>query len=219
MKNLVTFVGFKSSGKNTAAEALFPFDYVPFSFADALKDSLATIFCWDRELLEGITRESRIWREQKDEWWADRLGIPYFTPRWAMQNFGTEVMRVHFHDQVWVYNVERRMLMLDERKSVVLIDARFPNEIALAKRYGGEIIRIRRGPDPAWMGIAEAANMENSMTPWDEPVKYEKMMELGIHPSEWRWIGSDIDAVIENDGSIALLQERVRLELNLETWA
>jgi hypothetical protein len=25
--------------------------------------------------------------------------------------------------------------------------------------------------------------------------------------------------VIENDGSIALLQERVRLELNLGTWA
>lgn len=208
MKSLVAFVGFKSSGKNTAAEALFPFNYVPFSFADALKDALATIFCWNRDLLEGITRESRIWREQKDEWWANKLDIPDFTPRWAMQNFGTEVMRKHFHEEIWVHNVERRMLLVDARKSVVLIDARFPNEIALTKRYGGTVIRIKRGPDPDWMDIAESAN-KNCVDSLSLITAY------GIHPSEYAWIGSPVDATIENDGSIALLQERVRLELNL----
>lgn len=209
MKNLVAFVGFKSSGKNTAAEALLPYDYVPISFADALKDALATIFCWDRDLLEGITRESRIWREQVDVWWATKLDIPTFTPRWAMQNFGTEVMRHHFHKLIWVYNVERRILNIDQ--SVALIDARFPNEIALARSYGGKIIRIRRGPDPVWMDVAEAANYA-AANDLDRPAHAVKLAELGIHPSEYAWIGSQMDTIIENDGSIALLQERVRLE-------
>jgi hypothetical protein len=208
MKNLIAFVGFKSSGKNTAAEALLPYGYVAFSFADALKDALATIFCWDRVLLEGITQESRVWRETVDQWWADKLGIPHFTPRWAMQNFGTDVMRRHFHEQIWVFHIERRIMMLNDDASVVLTDARFPNEIMLAKRYNGKVIRIRRGPEPIWMDDAAAANW------YDVPAYHQKMTDLGVHASEYAWIGCDLDATIENDGSIAVLQERLLLTVN-----
>lgn len=202
----IAFVGFKSSGKNTAADALVPLGYVPFSFADALKDALATIFCWDRKLLEGITRESRIWREKVDQWWAKKLEIPDFTPRWAMQNFGTEIMRRHFHEQIWVYNVERRIMLLDNQP-FVLIDARFPNEIMMAKHHDGKVIRIKRGLDPVWMDEAATGNW------YSTPDHKQRMKDLGVHESEYAWIGCDLDTTIENDGSIALLQERVLLEV------
>lgn len=209
MRDLIAFVGFKSSGKNTAAEALRPYQYWALSFADALKDALAAIFCWNRFMLEGISEESRIWRETVDPWWAEKLGIPHFTPRWAMMNIGTEVMRQHFHYDLWVLNVEHRLLNLD--KSVMLIDARFPNEIDLARRYGGLVVRIKRGPEPAWMELAMTANQNQS------PIIRENARMLleakGVHSSEYAWIGGSIDMVIENDGTIDDLHRVVRQRL------
>ena len=199
MRDLIAFVGFKASGKNTAAAALYPYGFTPLSFADALKDALAAIFCWSRDLLEGITTESRAWREEVDLWWAAKLDIPHFSPRWAMMNVGTEVMRRHFHYDLWVFNVERRIMALDG--PVVLVDSRFPNEIALARRYGGRVIRIKRGADPAWTELAELANLH-----WSPIVRDHALAQLdllGVHPSEYAWIGSQIDCIIENDGTIA----------------
>ena len=200
MRSLIAFVGFKASGKNTAAEALYPHSFIPLSFADSLKDALAAIFCWDRDLLEGITVESRAWRERVDPWWAAKLDIPQFSPRWAMMHIGTDVMRRYFNYDLWVHNVERRILLAGEAP-IVLIDSRFPNEIALAHRYGGRVIRIKRGADPAWTELAELANLH-----WSDVVRdhaLAQLQELGIHPSEFAWIGSPIDDTISNDGTIA----------------
>lgn len=199
MKNLIAFVGFKSSGKNTAAEALFPLGYVPFSFADSLKDAVAAIFGWDRQMLEGITQESREWREQVDEWWAKKLDIPHFTPRWMLQNFGTEVMRKSFHDSIWILSVERRMLQVE---SAVITDCRFPNEIKMVNSYGGKVIRIKRGPEPDWYDIAKHANT-------GLPSYVAQIKELGIHPSEYAWIGQNFFATIENNGSIEELHANI----------
>jgi hypothetical protein len=205
---LVTFVGFKSSGKNTAAQPLIDeFGYAPLSFADAMKDSLASIFCWSRIMLEGITQESREWREQIDQWWADRLGIPEFSPRWAMRHFGTEIMRAHFNPEIWVLNVERRIMMLGDRP-VVIIDARFPNEIELARRFGGRVARIKRGSDPNWMPMVQSAPHQSAR---------DVMTSLDIHESEWAWIGTPVDVTIENDRSIADLRNALVGWLGLET--
>ena len=207
MRRLIAFVGFKASGKNTAAEALYPHGFAPLSFADALKDALAAIFCWDRHLLEGITTESRIWREQVDAWWAAKLDIPHFTPRWAMMNVGTEVMRRHFNYDLWVFNVERRILLLAAESSVVLVDARFPNEIALARRCHGRVIRIKRDADPDWTELAELGNLH-----WSPTVRAHALAileERGVHPSEFAWIGTPTDGTITNDGTIADLHAAV----------
>ena len=207
MKNIISFVGFKSSGKNTAADALIPHGYVPFSFADALKDSVAAIFCWDRQMLEGITEESREFRETVDVWWAEKLGIPHFTPRWMMQNFGTNIMRMSFHDDIWILNVERRIDVLaaealNTNMSVVLTDVRFPNEVSMVKRRNGKVIRIQRGAEPLWMKTAARANGGNAMA-------LAKIKELGIHPSEFAWIGTEFDGLIINDGTVSELHKAV----------
>jgi dephospho-CoA kinase len=62
---IVGFVGFINSGKNSAAQYLTQkYSFKEESYANSLKNALVSIFGWDRELIEGKTEESRIWREK-----------------------------------------------------------------------------------------------------------------------------------------------------------
>src|SRR4051812_11153513 len=111
MKEVIGLVGFAGSGKDTVGQYLVEeHGFTSIAFADPLKDCLSAMFGWDREMLAGRTPNDRLWREQVDEWWANKLGIPHFTPRFAMQNIGTDVMRRTFHDQIWIINTEKRLL-------------------------------------------------------------------------------------------------------------
>lgn len=201
---IVGLVGFADSGKGTAAKVLDDQGWRLIAFADALKDALAAMFGWDRALLEGDTTESRKWRETVDEWWSAKLGIPHFTPRFAMQNVGTDVIRKHFHDDIWVLRMEREILdTVDSVPGVALADVRFPNEAALLRRMNGRIFRVRRGPEPPWMEMAEAANAGSRNAT-------DAMRDVyGVHESEWRWIGLPLDAVIVNDGTTDELRDRL----------
>lgn len=222
MKRIV-LVGFASSGKSTVGDYLVEkHGYVGLSFADALKDTLAAIFCWDRAALEGVTAESRLWRETVDEWWAAKLGIPHFTPRWAMQNVGTDLFRQHFNPDIWITNVERRILDLEDQK-VVVKDGRFPNEIDLVHRLGGTSLRVKRGDEPLWWNTALIANGVGSKTNWENGVistlalleNVERanemraakvtLAEMAVHPSEYSWVGHDIHSTIENDSTLEAL--------------
>jgi hypothetical protein len=201
---IIGLVGFADSGKGTASKVLVDRGWRPIAFADALKDALAAMFGWPRELIEGDTAESRRWRETVDEWWAAKLGIPQFTPRFAMQNVGTDVLRKHFHDDLWVFRMEREILdTVDSVPGIVLTDVRFPNECAMARRMNGRIFRVRRGPEPPWMDMAEEANGGSSNAA--DAMRYV----YGVHESEWRWIGMPLDAVIDNDGSADDLRDRL----------
>ena len=129
--------GFIGSGKDTVADYLCTFHgYKRISFAASLKDAIASIFGWDRELLEGTTKSSREWREQIDPWWSERLGKE-ITPRYVLQYWGTEVCRNGFHSDIWVASVENKL-----RKStdnIVITDCRFANEILAIKNAGGVV--------------------------------------------------------------------------------
>ena len=100
---IIAVQGTIGSGKDTVAEYLeqkYGFHHV--SFADSLKQALSAVFGWSEEMLMGRTPKSREWREQVDEWWSNRLGIKGLTPRWVMQNWGTDVLRNHFHSDIWM---------------------------------------------------------------------------------------------------------------------
>ena len=106
---IIGFVGFIGSGKDTAADYLVNFHgFRRDSFANTLKDAVAAVFGWDRVLLEGRTKEAREWREQRDEWWSNRLGKD-ITPRHILQYWGTEVCRQGFHDDIWIASLENKM--------------------------------------------------------------------------------------------------------------
>ena len=124
---IIGLSGFIGSGKDTVADYICrTYNFSRESFADSLKDALSLVFNWDRNLLEGKTEESRRWRETVDPWWATRLNIENFTPRYALQYIGTNVFRDHFHDEIWVSSLEKKII--DANKSVVISDVRFINE-------------------------------------------------------------------------------------------
>lgn len=203
-KLIVGLVGFKSSGKDTVANSLIKhYNFVRDSFAAPLKDSCAHIFNWPRELLEGDTIESRNWREETDSWWAEKLDIPNFTPRLAMQLIGTNSIRNHFHQDIWLLSVLDR-LENGKNNRIVITDNRFRNEIDLIRSLDGLVVRVRRGVDPEWFDTAVAANNGNE-------IALQEMERIGIHTSEWDWIGSEPDAIIENDGTLKDLEMQTNL--------
>ena len=200
---IIGVCGLIGSGKDTIADYLVNIhEFRRESFANTLKDAVSSVFGWDRDMLEGRTRHSREWREQIDAWWADRLDMPALTPRWVLQYWGTEVVRRGFHDDTWIASLENRL-----RKSqddIVISDCRFPNEIAAIKRAGGTVVRVRRGDEPTWYGIAQAANSH------PQPNASSKILqELGIHGSETAWIGTQFDAVIDNNASLDQLYSQI----------
>jgi len=197
---IIGVCGFIGSGKDTIADYLVGFHgYRRDSFAGTLKDAVAAVFGWDRELLEGRTPEARAWREQVDAWWAKRLNMPNLTPRWVLQYWGTEVCRKAFHDDIWIASLENKIR--NSRDHVVISDCRFPNEIEAIKKAGGKIYWVQRGELPEWYNDALSANQGSNLG-------LNAMKMKKIHASEWAWIGCEFDGVLDNNGTIDELYNR-----------
>ena len=180
---LIGIVGLIGSGKDTVAERLVAqHSYRRDSFAKSLKDAVSSMFNWDRELLEGKTNASREWREQPDEFWSERFGKP-ITPRWVLQYFGTEVMRGQMYDGIWVDSCLGRY----KGENTVISDTRFVNEIKKIKAKNGKIILVKRGELPT----------------------QKEMQDKGAHKSEWDWLDSKFDYVIDNNGTLEDLYKKV----------
>lgn len=209
---IIGVCGIIGSGKNTVADYLIDHHgFIQESFARSLKDAVASVFSWDREMLEGLTDESRAWREQVDAWWAQRLGITHLTPRWVLQNWGTDVLRQYFHDDIWIASAEKRLTSATD--DVVLSDLRFPNEFTALKKIGAVTARVKRGPDPEWFVAAGEMSQLPMISP-DARTAYMKIMNSGIHESEWAWAGQQVDFVIENNGEKSELYDQVDAIIN-----
>lgn len=191
--------GFIGAGKDTAANYMVRnHGFQKLSFADSLKDATANIFGWPRELLQGDTDESRKFREQVDQGWANALHIPNFTPRMALQKMGTEAGRKVFGEDVWVESTMRKARDLE---NVVIADVRFPNEVNAIKRAGGVVVWIVRGPLPDWYSVAV---LENQGQGGGMEAAFPN-----VHVSEWALCGVPYDALIANDFSLNDLEHAV----------
>lgn len=198
---IIGVCGFQGAGKDTIADYLQNFhQFRRESFAGTLKDAVASIFGWDRILLEGRTKEAREWREQVDPWWAARLSMPTLTPRWVLQYWGTEVARRGFHDNIWISSLENKIR--NSKDHIVVSDCRFPNEISSIKNAGGSIIWVQRGPLPDWYDDALLANTGSI-------IGINNMKLRGVHASEWAWLGDEFDMIIHNNGSIIELYNQL----------
>jgi hypothetical protein len=149
---------------------------------------------------------AREWREQVDPWWADRLGIPHLTPRWILQQWGTEVCRKNFHDDIWIASLENKLR--NSRDDVVISDCRFPNEIQAIKQSGGIVVRVVRGPEPEWYDAAVSLNRgPNGNSTW--ALSGRRLAQLGVHDSETAWVGTKFDVVLDNNGTLDDLYQQV----------
>lgn len=208
---IIGIVGFIGSGKGSVADYLVNnHQFKQLAFADSLKDSVAVIFGWDRDMLEGSTPQSRIDRDIVDDWWAARLNIPNLTPRWVLQHWGTSAGRLGFHFDIWVASLERKLLSI--HSNTVISDARFPNELLAVRAAGGKIIRIRRGADPEWYGTAVIANSNTESKEQKEARLY--LDNIGIHVSETAWVGLPVDYTLDNNSTIEALNSQVQLILS-----
>jgi hypothetical protein len=189
MTNLIGVCGLIGSGKDTIAGTLVGIGWTRYSMAKPLKDMTAALFNWPRDMVEGDTAESRAWREQRDDWWSERLARE-ITPRSVLQYMGTEVMRQNFHDDIWVACMEK--FYAENGPHIVISDVRFPNEIAAIRRLGGEIWHVYRPPLPYWF---ERAAMGKDIPE--------------VHLSERAWLGIEPDQTFWNTGSLQDLKNAV----------
>ena len=204
---LIGVCGLIGSGKDTIGEELVNnYGFTKLSFAGTLKDVTATLFDWDREMLEGTTPETRAQREVLDPFWTEKLGRDW-SPRIALQQLGTEVIRNHLHEDMWLLTVENKLRKLGD---VVITDCRFPNEIAFVQKHG-EIWQVDRGNKPDWWDYAVQFN--TAKDPDTRRIMYDigtTPEQLGVHASEYSWAGVDAKHLLDNNSTIEMLHNRIK---------
>jgi hypothetical protein len=181
--SIIGICGFQGSGKDTAADYFVNnhSKFIKLSFVSAVKDIVSTVFGWERKSLEGDTIESRTFREQIDEWWSVKLGIPSFTPRIALQKIGTDLFRNHLSKDIWLNIIEKKIdTYIKKGYNIVISDCRFPNEFEMLRKYNAFIIHIKR----------------NNYT--DEEISK-------LHESETMWCKEKFDMEIKNTSTIDYL--------------
>ena len=210
-KKIISVSGLIGSGKDTVANYLTTHHgFKKLAFASSLKDAVSVVFNWDREMLEGATKNSREWRDQIDPWWSKRLDIPHLTPRWVLQHWGTEVLRQGFHDDIWIASLESKLINITD--NVVITDARFFNELDVVKKLGGTSVRVVRGPNPDWYQAAELYNTCVSDEFTNEMYRIPAGIVLDrfkVHASEYSSVGYTYDHILENNATIDDLNTKI----------
>ena len=174
--------GFAGAGKSTVAEYLVRhYGFTRLSFASAVKDVTAAAFGWDRQRLDGASPQDRVWREEPDVFWSQRMKQS-FTPRGALQYIGTDVFRTHVLSSIWSDIVISKIRGLGTAANVVIDDVRFVNERQSIRDEGGHFLLLRRETfatplhHQLW-ATARAGNSIETITSTNE-----------LHLSEWQWL-------------------------------
>lgn len=215
--------GSAGAGKDTVADFMNPLGYVKVSCADPLKRICQEVFAFTDDQLWGpsASRNAPDKRYQRGSINAGHMltaaalkefpdGKMYLTPRYALQQLGTEWGRNCYED-VWIeyairvyeclqhggfyYDTKTGLRttstvagVLTPKTFVAIPDVRFHSEVNGIRRAGGKLVRVKR-PRPA-------LTVDPS------------------HPSECGLIDLPDDAfdyVIENDGTLEELGRKVQL--------
>lgn len=202
-QKVISISGLIGSGKNTVANLICELSpnltFQRISFAARLKDTIATLFHYDRDLLEGNSVLSREWRETQDSYWYNKSDGKIKSPRWILQQFGVEIKKL-FCEDFWASIVENEILN-HLNQNFILTDTRFPDEIEMLKKHNTFFIEVKRGVQPSWYTLAEDYNTGILM-------KKPEILN-SIPESEWRWIGKVKYHTIYNNGSLDDLKKTV----------
>lgn len=112
-KKIIGICGLAGSGKDTIGDIIVGniSNWEKMSFASHLKDVTSLLFGFDRKMLAGETPEDRLIREQPDKFWSNKMSKD-FTPRYALQFLGTNLLRNQLHQNIWVDCLEKKLWKL-----------------------------------------------------------------------------------------------------------
>lgn len=179
---IVIMTGHAGAGKDTIADYLVSnYNFTKLSLATKLKEGVAHIFGWDYEMLLGSTPQSRLWREQPDQYWSSVCGRQ-ITPRIALQQVGTECFRKVFGEDFWVGCLAKEIVQ-NKSNNYVISDARFMSEITYLKNLGGQVWEVQRSL-PWYYTTIWAAKRDGTYDTDSEVLKIKEQ----VHSSELEWI-------------------------------
>ena len=217
--------------------------FINKKFADKLKDNLCSLLGCTRIQLED--REFKE-KELPEQWWYwymkldggygtimldyltttkeqlsmyEGLVLVKPTPRLLLQLLGTEAGRNIIHPNVWVNALfadyrngeiieNKEHFVLKPVDNWVITDMRFPNELSAVKKKEGITIRVNRLTENQRLQLTKVrAGRINNIT--KEIIKNE-------HPSETALDNATFDYVIDNNGTIEELIQKVRIILQRE---
>lgn len=212
-------------------------------FADKLKDITCMLTGCTRAELESQEFKAKelpeMWRyipqwtgsemirQGAPEGWPDER-VGKYTYRSMLQYVGTDLFRTQLHENVWVnalfadykeaYDAgDGTLLSYIEADHVirfpdwVITDCRFPNEAKAIKDHGGVMIRVNRSP---FVQAHELAGGDDTI----HALGYAVKAQADQHPSETGLDKYRFDYVIDNNGTVEELSEKVKqilIELKL----
>lgn len=123
---IIGLIGKKGSGKTTVANYLQKkLGYHEIAFADALKE---TIQIWYPDLDQKVLHDPMLKEVPVD-------ALNGSTPRSIMQKIGTDLVREHYDDELWLNIVKKKISMLKPNDNIVVSDIRFQNELDTITEY------------------------------------------------------------------------------------
>jgi L-fucose mutarotase/ribose pyranase (RbsD/FucU family) len=138
MPKIILLVGRKGSGKDTLASLLLPHcgPTSPrlLSFASPIKETLATLFAFpDLSYFNDQDKKERVWSDY----------CATHSPRDLMVWFGTDVIRKTFGASFWVDRLKTKVRKMGADDTVIVTDARFPNEVlAMVDEFGTDVTAV-----------------------------------------------------------------------------
>lgn len=137
---IIAIAGPAGSGKDTVANFIHSQNqqYCRYRFADPIKKTIKELFSFTEQQIEG-----RDTKEQEDPFWG-------FSPRVAMQRFGTEFGR-DLKDDIWLKFADRA---LRKNGKLVISDCRFENEAEWVRDNGGVVIQLFPTPGADHKSVA-----------------------------------------------------------------
>lgn len=180
---VIGFGGFPTAGKDAAADILSQeYQYEAMAFSDPLNDALKRL----NPIIDTDTGERYASAVATIGYTETKAMYP--EARRLLRYFGTEVCKPLFGEDVWVNNMNTRLLLAKlTGKSVAITGVRAQNEIGLIKTHDGITIWIDR--------------------PGIEP---------STHSSDTTLDPSMFDYQIVNDGTLSDLRDKVIAAVNDE---
>ncbi|WJN62761.1 deoxynucleoside monophosphate kinase [Streptomyces phage phiScoe15] len=178
---LIGLSGYAGSGKDEAAKVLVAGGWRRDAFADRLREFLYAL----NPLIPGHVGAGNLrLANVVDAYGWDSAKRTFPEVRSLLQRCGTEAGRQVLGSDVWV---KALMSEFDAgSEALVVTDVRFPNEADAIRQAGGVLVRIERpgvGPNTAPDGT--------------------------VHSSDVALDGYDFDVVVQNDGDVTDLHERL----------